>query len=182
MKYHLFADGGVISKNPSPYGGTYAFVLIKKDGRGGDEVLEEQSGIVAIPEGFDYVTNNLTEMVAVYYGLREFHDYYDFTASDEITVYSDSQMTLNRVFGGDAWNGIPGELREAVMWYAEKLQSRLKVSHVLLAGHPNKKELEQGFKIKKSGSCYPVSKWNVLCDTMCRNESIEYFRRERENG
>ncbi len=58
----LFCDGGVIQKNPSPLGGTYAYCLVEQDKR-----VWERAGVIGTDEsGTPAVTNNLTEMLAVF--------------------------------------------------------------------------------------------------------------------
>ena len=95
----LYCDGGVIGHNPSSIGGTYAFRLLNK----AEVVIREYSSVVLPLEiGIGpTVSNNQTEMLALLYALRSVS--YQFAG----TVYSDSQVTLGRVFMGWKWTNIP---------------------------------------------------------------------------
>jgi len=87
----LYADGGVIRVNPSPIGGTYAYRLLNQD----EQIVMCNSGLI-LPEkmGTETVTNNQTEMLAI---LESF----EYIPDDSIiTVYSDSNVSLGRLFRG----------------------------------------------------------------------------------
>lgn len=149
----LYADGGVISRNPSPIGGTWAFCLVDEHGQ---RVHEYSSFITPHEAGVPLVTNNLTELLALVNGLEMLPD--DFTG----TVYSDSWVSLQRVFLAAKLNNVP-------VWLVDKLQAfqrtgRLaKMRYVLLDGHPTQAQLLAG-KGKRGA---PVSEHNVWCDKEC---------------
>jgi hypothetical protein len=63
---------------------------------------------------------------------------------------------------------LPNNVKERALAVLEKLTGR--VGYELCAGHPTKKDLVAGFKIKK-GKSYPVSKFNVLVDKLCSAQS-----------
>jgi ribonuclease HI len=150
----LYTDGGVIKVNPSPIGGTWAYALVDEHG----QRIVERSGVITPTEAkVSLVTNNHTELLAIVYGLQALPDGW------RGTVYSDSWISLQRVFLHAALNNLP-------RWLIERLHEiqrsgRLKhVSYVLLDGHPTKAHLLAG--IGKRGS--PVSEHNVFCDRACQ--------------
>lgn len=159
----LFCDGGVIRKNPSTIGGTWAFRLLE-DG----EVIREHAAIV-IPAHIclDTVSNNLAEMLALINGMEELPRYW------KGTIYSDSMVTLGRAFQGWKWNGIPDAIRERfrlarlrlVYWGTEE------ISYVLLAGHPTRAQLAAG----TGHSGLPVNIHNVWCDKACNMLSEQFL-------
>lgn len=192
MSYHLYCDGGVIKKNPSPIGGTYCWVLVKrKDGiknpdfdHEEDKKVCEGSGIVFPCRSHPLVTNNVTEMVAMDSAIRGYLKHrakkmkHEGEEISEPTLYSDSQMAIERFFGGWSWNcGVPNYL---VNRYQQTMKSMSEsgiengLRTILLAGHPTRKDLEQNFKVKKTGGVYIVSKWNVYCDKVCGNISAKH--------
>jgi len=167
---NLYTDGGVIQKNPSPIGGTWAWVLTGDD----DQIIDQDSGVVSADENGGPVTNTQMELYAIIQGLLKVRN-----PSALKHVYSDSNVSLGRVFKGWSLNNIPsgmirllGLAKERYPWI------QVKVQHTLLDGHPTKAQLEAG--IGKRG--HPVSKWNVLCDKMCNEAGAEYVKRLRDNN
>jgi ribonuclease HI len=156
----LYCDGGVIGPNPSPLGGTFAWVLTR-DG----EALEEQSGVL-LPSniGQAVVTNNNSELYALLVGLETLPEGWSGR------VNSDSQTALGWVFKG--WNQakIPNALRDRLndLIASGKL---LFLDSLLLQGHPTKEDLARGMGAKRN---LPVSKWNVRCDDLCTEEANRY--------
>lgn len=149
----MYADGGVISVNPSPIGGTWAFCFVDQHG----QRVRTAAGVVT-PSSIDLdtVTNNVTELLALIYGIEQLPDRWSGT------VYSDSAVSLQRVFHCGALNNVP-------WWLVERMQ-RLRASGrlarmtgVLLDGHPTRAQLAAG--VGKRGN--PVSEHNVWCDTAC---------------
>ncbi len=157
----LYADGGVISRNPSPIGGTWAYCLVDEHG----QRVKEVSKILYPELGMPLVTNNVTELLALVQGLYALPE--DFTG----TVYSDSWVSLQRVFLAAKLNNVP-------TWLIDKLQAfqrtgRLaKMSYVLLDGHPTQAHLLAG-KGKRGN---PVSEHNVWCDKACGKVAAEAMR------
>lgn len=95
----LYTDGGVIVRNPSIYGGTYAYILVK-----GSKVIHKQSGVF-VPSDMKglIVTNNQTELAAVLLGLQ-------YAQEQELSVnevVSDSKVTLIRVFRKWSHTNVP---------------------------------------------------------------------------
>jgi ribonuclease HI len=148
----IYADGGVIGANPSEIGGTYAYRLIKVSGEpiGFANVLPGKPGAP--------VTNNQTEMLAIIRGLSKMPR--DFAG----TVYSDSAVSLGRLFKGWRWSNVPKFIHDEYRDQVMRLIFWDKISYVLLDGHPTAAQLAAG--IGKRG--HPVSEHNVWCDKACK--------------
>ena len=149
----LYTDGGVIGQNPSLIGGTWAWCLVDASG----EMRRHAVGWLTPAElDAEAVTNNHTELLALVLGLEALDA--DFAG----TVYSDSWVSLQRVFLAAKLNNVP-------QWLVERLQILQKsgrlanLDYTLLDGHPTRAQIEAG--IGKRG--HPVSKWNVWCDQQC---------------
>ena len=148
----LYADGGVIAVNPSPIGGTWAYALVDEAG----ERVRTAAGVLTAESCGHPVTNNVTELLAIVSGLEAL------PADWAGTVYSDSWVSLQRVFLAAKLNNVP-------QWLVERLQILQKsgrlanLDYTLLDGHPTRAQIEAG--IGKRG--HPVSKWNVWCDQQC---------------
>lgn len=141
----LYADGGVISRNPSLYGGTYGFVLVHRN-----KVVYKQSGTYTPQDmGTDKVTNNQMEMIAILLGLQ-----YAQNAGYKVTaVISDSKVTLGRLFKGHSLTNIPTWLRE--------LKDSTPILHIkpeLVKGHAGNKWNE-------------LADWLCKCEAIWYHES-----------
>lgn len=156
----LYVDGGVVSVNPSPIGGTWAVVLVESE----TEEYQCLSGFVdPVTIGSPFVSNNQTEMLAMLKGMNQLPS--DFQG----TIYSDSQVTIGRVSMGWKWKNIPQYMHEIYQHHRKRLVHWDKIKFVLLDGHPTKAQLFDG--IGKRG--HPVSKWNVMCDKLCNDRAKE---------
>lgn len=149
----LYTDGGVIGQNPSLIGGTWAWCLVDASG----EMRRHAVGWLTPAElDAEAVTNNHTELLALVLGLEALDA--DFAG----TVYSDSWVSLQRVFRAAKLNNVP-------QWLVERLQILQKsgrlanLDYTLLDGHPTRAQIEAG--IGKRG--HPVSIHNVWCDQQC---------------
>ena len=166
----LYADGGVIGPNPSAKGGTWAYVIVDREI---DKHVLTGSGVITPADfGADKITNNHSEFYALVMGLEAIPSPEEWVGH----VYSDSNVSLGRLFRGWAVNNLPlGVLargRNAVMRLADDPKS---IEHTLLDGHPTKKQLEEGFG--KRGN--PVSKWNVACDKRCTKLARQFIKENR---
>ena len=85
------------------------------------------------------------------------------------TVLSDSQITLGRVFLGWKWNNVPAWVHRRFQSVRARLVNYEAFEHVLLAGHPTRKQLEAG--VGRHG--YRVSIHNVWCDEACKDAGLE---------
>jgi ribonuclease HI len=155
----LYTDGGVIGHNPSEIGGTWAYCFVSADG----QRVRCESGIVTpLDMQLPAITNNLTELLALVNGLEGLPDHW------QGTVYSDSWVSLQRVFLAARLNNVP----EKLVTQLQTLQRSGKLatmSYVLLDGHPTQAQLAAG----KGKRGYPVSIHNVFCDDLCRSLAKE---------
>jgi ribonuclease HI len=159
----LYTDGGVISKNPSPYGGTWAWVLVKDD-----QVLAHASGLLtpSMIEEYSTVTNNQSELYAILMGLKHLNYW------DVVEVCSDSNVSLGRVFRWSSLSNIPKWMVTMLLDQKGRFSKWKQFSYTLMDGHPTKAHLASG--IGKRG--HPVSRWNKLCDDLCRAEAENYWK------
>jgi ribonuclease HI len=158
----LYTDGGVIGRNPSAHGGTWAYCLIDAH----QQRIVTHSGVITPAEaGVPAVTNNLTALRALVAGLE--------AAPRDVAgvVASDSWVSLQRVFHAAA-------LRHVPVWLRTRLQTiqrsgRLaRMTAVLLDGHPTRAQLAAG----RGARGRPVSPHNVWCDAQCRALARAYAR------
>lgn len=155
----LYADGGVIGKNPSTIGGTWAWAHVDVN----SERIKTASGIITPTEArMPAITNNLTELYAIVLGLEAL------PAAWAGTVYSDSWVSLQRVFFAAKLNHVPTWLVER-LWNLQKTGQLRAVQWQLLDGHPTKAQLEAGRG--KRGNL--VSVHNVWCDEACQRLAKE---------
>lgn len=150
----LYADGGVISVNPSPYGGTWAWCQVDDFGIR----IRGESGVILSHDGIgNSVSNNVAELAALVFGLEALPP--DWRG----IIYSDSWVSLQRVFLAAALNNVPRwlVLRLQVIQKSGRLAG---MRYVLLDGHPTKAQLAMGRG--KRGN--PVSEHNVWCDQACQ--------------
>lgn len=155
----LYADGGVIKKNPSTIGGTWAWCGVDESG---NRVIEKYGAVPATAKRT--VSNNHTEQIAITLALEAMPDGWSGT------VYSDSQIALGRVFKGWRENNLPQNISDRTRAAVRRLGT---IKTVLLQGHPTKADLECGIG-KKRG--YPVSIHNVKCDDLCKLAAKEYLQ------
>jgi ribonuclease HI len=163
----LYCDGGVISKNPSTLGGTWAWRAVTDHGH----VIEERSGWVAAPVKRP-ITNNHTEQIAITLALEAMPDGWSGV------LYSDSMIALGRVFLGWRGNNLPKNIQQR----SDAARKRLGwIDCILLKGHPNKSMLKAGYcyeyshryyfelqeNEKRAACVFPVSEHNVWCDEAC---------------
>ena len=168
----LFADGGVLVKNPSLYGGTWAWVLVedKKIVRSGSGLIYPQDYVLKA------ISNNFTELLACVEGLEAM-------AKDwRGTLWTDSLVTVKRLRNGfSESHTVPQDLinrtRNALVrlkwsdiWMTPTKEKKIRIMHLM--GHPTKVELKSG----RSKGGLPVSKWNVLVDKTCGQLARVYLR------
>lgn len=160
----VYADGGVIGRNPSSEGGTWAWCHVNA---AGERVAQNSAPVFFYDaRSGDYstpISNNYTEMLALVNGLlalpRNWHG----------TVYSDSQITLGRLFWGWKWSKLPPYLVKRAQIALKRLDVP-KITAVLLDGHPTRAQLAAG--VGKRGN--PVSEHNVWCDAECNRHAKQY--------
>lgn len=163
MSYEIkavYADGGVIQVNPSPIGGTWAWCHVDAEGTR----IQIASGVVIPRTSCPLITNNLTEYIAVVKALEALPEGW------HGTVYSDSQVTIGRIFWGWKQSNLPPVL----MRQADAAKARINFPlcrAVLLDGHPTKAQLLAG--VGKRGNL--VSEHNVWCDKRCGEEAAAFW-------
>lgn len=153
----LYADGGVIKKNPSAIGGTYAWCAVDE---AGNRVIEA-GGVVPAPAG-RLVTNNHMEQIAIVLALEAM------PAGWTGTVFSDLMIALGRVFKGWAIRNLPANVAQRSAAAVARLGA---IETVLLQGHPTRADLERGIGAKRN---LPVSIHNVWCDQRCGEEGRKF--------
>lgn len=154
----LYADGGVILKNPSTIGGTWAWCAVDAQG---NRVIE-RGGVVPAREG-QPITNNHMEQIAICLALEAMPDGWSGT------VYSDSMIALGRVFKGWKQTNLPANVAKRSAAAVARLG---KIETVLLQGHPTKADIARGIGAKRN---LPVSVHNVYCDKRCGEEAKRYL-------
>jgi len=154
----VYADGGLIGPNPSAKGGTWAWCHVNSSG----ERVKERAGVVLPDElGLEKVTNNISEMVALLRCIRNLPEGWSGT------VYSDSQITLGRVFKGWDMEKCPSSIIVRALEYRRRLG---RIIPVLLDGHPTKAQVTAGIG-KRGNMC---SEHNVWCDDACNRARKEW--------
>jgi ribonuclease HI len=163
----VYCDGGVIKKNPSPIGGTWAWCGVNSEG----VRVVERGGVVPV-NGIRLITNNHTEQMAICKALEEMPDGWSGI------IYSDSQVALGRVLWGWSTKNLPQNVIDRTRAAVARLGP---LKGVLLQGHPTKADLERGIGAKRS---LPVSVHNVWCDEECGRQSRAYVAtlEEKENA
>lgn len=172
---NLYTDGGVVGANPSPFGGTYAFVGVDSD----DCKVFEGYGFIRpddlrlpseVDDGIDEVTNNVTEILAIYYAL---HYVRHLPHTTTFTVWTDSQIAERW------WTCKHPELSpypQAIHNLRYSVPGTLaRTTFRLLAGHPSKSHLQRGIK-----NGLPVSPWNMLADKLCTQVYTNRWKSQRE--
>lgn len=168
----IYADGGVIGKNPSSDGGTWGWCFTNRYGL---RINGDYGYLTPDLFGEGPITNNVTELYALLLALEAAPDHWCGP------VYSDSGITLGRLRTwrlppGAAWSlhGVPRALQLLVWRQVDRLDWEGITWH-LLDGHPTHKQLESG-RGKRGGT---VSPHNVWCDRMC-NLAKDRFRSDQQ--
>lgn len=154
---NIYCDGGVILKNPSTYGGTWAYVFVENG-----QIIKQESGFVPCPDG-KVITNNLTEQIAIIKAL-EF-----LGAGTHAVIYSDSQTALGRTFDNWRRKNLPKNVCDRLD--AVIIKHKGFITGTLVKGHATKKEISEG--ISKKG--LPTSKYNTIVDELCGEEAKKYL-------
>jgi ribonuclease HI len=149
----LFCDGGLIGRNPSREGGTWAWRLVI-DG----VAVRSDSGILRPSDiGTEMITNNNTELYAI---LR---------AIDEVPtgwrgrLSSDSRVALGWVFKRYDSRRVPDVLLRMLLAIRDTAVTKNIVPR-LLQGHPTREDLDCGIGARRD---LPVSVHQEWCDREC---------------
>lgn len=164
----VYADGGVLLRNPSPDGGTFAAVWVNKIG---GRVGFTTGSVTPADLGRPWVSNNLTEVLALVAGLEPL------PAGWAGEVFSDSLNAIRAVRDCETrpnpdW--LPAGIWDRVRGVRRRLGA---LSFVLLGGHPSKEELAAGKR--KDGK--PVSVHNVHCDKLCGEVAAAMLTQKRKS-
>lgn len=157
----IYTDGGVILKNPSTIGGTWAWCAV--DARGNRVI--ERGGAVPARDG-QPITNNHMEQIALTLALEAMPDGWSGT------VYSDSMIALGRVFKGWRLKNLPANVAKRSAAAVARLGH---IETVLLQGHPTKADLACGMGKKRN---LPVSIHNVWCDAECGLQAKAFLEKQ----
>lgn len=164
----IYADGGVIGSNPSSAGGTFAWCQVDEL----SERIRTGSGYVYPVEiGMPHVTNNVTELWALVAALESLPEGW------AGTVYSDSHVSLLRLFKGASLNNVPTVLCSRMGLAIRRVDLKA-CTYVLLDGHPTKDQLVAG-KGKRGN---PVSVHNKWCDQECGRLAKAFSRLEGQQA
>lgn len=166
----VYSDAGCIGPNPSPHGGTWAFCFVDAEGN----QIVERSGVIRYTD-FDWtgvanpectISCPVSELYALVTALMSLPN--KWTGH----VYSDCENALKWVFMRQAMNVIPRCLTRRTRHCLDHLGV---TPWTLLAGHPSKKDLEAGYKIKPGDPRqWPVSIHNKWCDKACTAEAEQW--------
>lgn len=164
----LFCDGGVVGENTrgKVKAGTWAYRLVSQG-----VVIREMSGVI-LPEQVApcEMSNNITEFLALVKGMMILP--FDWRG----TIWSDSKVTLGRVFCKWALTNIPDWLWSECINHKARLVHWNQIHYGLLDGHPTKEQLAAG--VGKRG--HPVSPHNVWCDRACKQVSDTFLRQAEQ--
>ena len=164
----LFVDGGLVGKNPSKLGGTWCYCWVDTK----DQLMHHRCGLI-LPEemGVEAVTNNQTELLAAIYALDSVADGW------HGDLFTDSKVTLYRIMRGipEGKPGVPEWLRQELM----KLRSLKRWRAILVGGHPTRRELERGYRIKNN---LPVHQFNQFCDSECQRLARNFLANGKSVG
>lgn len=154
----VFCDGGLVKKNPSPFGGTWAYRIVA-----GGRVVEQHSGSYTCEEmGLKEIGNNLSELYAILVAFRGLPDGWSGV------ICSDSLNALGRISDKKSRKitKVPDDILGEIQRHRRRLGA-YKIAHVY--GHPRKKELRTGGKPGRR-----FSRHNVWCDDACRSEAAAF--------
>lgn len=166
----LWCDGGVLKKNPSPYGGTWAFCGVDPMA---DELIYGESALVLAPDGL-FITNNDTEIMAVIKALESVPEGW------AGRVFTDSQVTIRRfeLIAQDKPEWIKRIPRNILLRAMQAFNRAGELTWILVKGHPERQDLEIGYYEKDLVRGYEtprvVSKYNIWCDAECGKHASQW--------
>lgn len=164
----VFADGGMVGGNPSDLGGTYAYRVRFRLPKWTEWVLYKSANALVVADG-GQVTNNITEMIAVLEGVEAALEITELP--DRLQIYSDSWLTLQRLFLGASTTNLPTPVYMRMIGIRHVLKAMGKrVGYALLDGHPTRQHLADG--VGKNGG--PVHYLQHECDVACREIARQF--------
>lgn len=151
----IYTDGGLIGPNPSPVGGTWAWVALDVAG----DRLAMSSGVYR-----GHATNNMMEFWAALQALEAV------PVGWSGTLYSDSEVMRGWLMRGWTLGSLPQSWAQRREWALGRA-GEFRV--VLVQGHPTREELHKGVGARNGR---PVSRWNVLVDGECQRLAREFVQ------
>lgn len=152
----LYTDGGLLTTNPCPLGGTWAFVVVDADGS--TELHRDSGYFTAASTGLPAVSCNVSEVYAIVMGLEWLADGWAGQLNTDSRV---AMLTAQGAAKSKGKKWLPA-------WWVERLAAAVRRhggwTTRLLAGHPSKADLKVGYRASRNNM--PVSRWNVLCDQL----------------
>lgn len=149
----LYCDGGLIGRNPSREGGTWAWRHVIS----GVPVRSDRGILRPEDIGTEVITNNNTELYAILRAIDEVHTGW------RGRVNSDSRIALGWVFKNFDTRNVPNVLLRRLLRIVGTAATE-NMEPILLQGHPTKEDLIRGTGARRS---LPVSVHNVWCDREC---------------
>lgn len=168
MPGELYTDGGLLGPNPSPLGGTWAWVR--------DSATATESGVL-LPADIHCptVTNNHAELFALCRGILSLPPFW------VGTLYADSRMAVGWFFWAFDNANVPVVLCRMMQAARRHIDEQgICVTPSLLAGHPTKADLARGFKEKDGVRGLPVSVWNRMADDLCNQRKRLHLMQKSE--
>lgn len=176
MSLKVYSDGGVVGRNPSATGGTWAYCCIGIE-YGAERIRAAASGLItpgSLRHPHPVISNNFTELYAAVRAVEAaVHELgwdgvppKEIPQRERIVLYTDSQVTQFRMTESASFKNVPGWLEQSavrVRRYCKKV--------VLLGGHPTKEELAAG----RDSRGLLTSKWNCWCDRQCRELATQIW-------
>jgi ribonuclease HI len=166
----LYSDGGVVQRNPSSLGGTWAWCATDQTGWR----IIEQGGYLLAETG-QVISNNQMEWCAAMHALEAMPDGW------AGTLVTDSQNVIDRLRyarkrlrepAGQVLvpRNLPWPWYQRMVVALERLGD-LELRHV--KGHPSAADLKRGYTVDDRGARkYAVSDQQVWCDMRCQQESM----------
>jgi ribonuclease HI len=162
VRPEIYCDGGVIARNPSEVGGTWAWCLVV------DDTMKLYRSGVIVPVAGTVITNNMSELYAAIMAIETLPRGWDGT------IRSDSRVTIGRISRGWNLRNVPEDLARLVDAVRTRLADEADLGFAtfeLVQGHPSREDLARGVGRKRN---LPVSKWNVWCDRECNRVGAQY--------
>lgn len=154
----VYTDGGIIGKNPSAIGGTWAVVFVRSG-----ELHGERSGVILPSDiGMETVENNIAETIAIMLALE------CLPIGWSGTLFGDNLNSIRRARDLKIKDAVPKFVKDRLL----AVRQTVEPTFVLLGGHPTIAEAEAG--IRADGK--RVSKWNVRADKLCCLAAAEYLK------
>jgi ribonuclease HI len=153
-EYEAYSDGGLVRASPSPVGGVWAWVVVRR----GVEVARDSGFVSAAACGVNRIDNNHTETLAAVAALEACRELR--VPSERLTLWTDSAVVVGRLTRPERPNGrLPADLEDRLAAVRGWMRGGVR----RVAGHPTDWDLSIGL----TADGVPVSSWNALCDDLC---------------